>query len=57
MPDGIESKEGFIILDEKFSAGEATPPEIVIEGDINSQPVQSGIEQLKASLAGDSFFS
>ena len=25
MPDGIESKAGFLLLDEKFSAGEATP--------------------------------
>ena len=57
MPDGIESKEGFLILDEKFSAGEATPAEIVISGDVDSQPVQSGIERLKAALEGDSFFS
>ncbi|PKB79571.1 MAG: hypothetical protein BZY88_12785 [SAR202 cluster bacterium Io17-Chloro-G9] len=57
MPDGIESKEGFLILDEKFSAGEATPAEIVIAGDVDSEPVQSGIERLKAALEGDSFFS
>ena len=53
MPDGIESKEGFLILGEEFSAGEATPAEIVID----SQPVQSGIERLSAALEGDSFFS
>ena len=57
MPDGLESKEGFLILDEKFSAGEATPAEIVIAGDVDSQPVQSGIERLRAALEGDSFFS
>ena len=57
MPDGIESKEGFLILDEKFSAGEATPAEIVFEGDIDSQPVQSGIERLRSALEGDSSFS
>ena len=57
MPDGIESKEGFLILDEKFSAGEATPAEIVIAGDIDSQLVQSGIDRLKVGLEGDSFFS
>ena len=57
MPDGIESKEGFLILDEKFSAGEATPAEIVIDGDVDSQPVQLGIERLKDALEGDSFFS
>ena len=57
MPDGIESKEGFLILDEKFSAGEATPAEIVISGDVDSEPVLSGIERLKVALEGDSFFS
>ena len=57
MPDGIESKEGFLILDEKFSAGEATPAEIVIDADIDSQPVQSGVERLTAALEADSFFS
>ena len=50
MPDGIESKEGFLVLDQKFSAGEATPAEIVIDADIDSQPVQSGIERLIAAL-------
>ena len=39
------------------SAGEATPAEIVIDGDIDSQPVQSGIERLNAALEGDGFFS
>ena len=57
MPDGIESKAGFLILDEKFSAGEATPAEIVIAGDVDSEPVLSGIERLKVALEGDSFFS
>ena len=57
IPDGTESKEGFLILDEHFSAGEATPAEIVIDGDIDSQPVQLGIERLIAALEEDSFFS
>ncbi len=57
MPDGIESKAGFLLLDEKFSAGEATPAEIVIEGDVDSEPVLSGIERLKVALAADGFFS
>ena len=57
MPDGIESKDGFLILDEKFSAGEATPAEIVIDADVDSQPVQAGIQRLTAALEADSFFS
>ncbi len=57
MPDGIRSKEAFLILDEKFSAGEVTPAEIVIDSDIDSPGVQAGIERLKAALATDSAFS
>ena len=57
MPDGIESKEGFLILDEEFSAGEATPAEIVIDGDIDSPSVQAGVERLKLALATDETFS
>ena len=57
FPDGIESKEGFLILDEKFSAGEVTPAEIVIEGNILSEPVQESVERLKLELSKDESFS
>lgn len=48
LPDSIESKEGFLILDEKFSAGEVTPAEIVIDGEIDSPTVQGAIQRLTA---------
>jgi len=57
MPDGIRSKEGFLILDQQFSAGEVTPAEIVIDGDIDSPPVQTAIERLKGAMAADPAFS
>jgi RND superfamily putative drug exporter len=50
LPDGLQSKEGFLILDEEFSAGLVTPAEIVIDGDIDSEPVQTGIERLQTAL-------
>ena len=56
FPDGIESKEGFLILDREFSAGEVTPAEIVIEGDINSPAVQAAIGRLTAVLETDASF-
>ena len=40
FPDDLETKQAFLVLDEKFSFGEVTPAEIVIEGDIFSAPVQ-----------------
>ena len=56
FPDGIESKEGFQILDREFSAGEVTPAEIVIDGDINSSAVQDAIGRLTAALETDPLF-
>jgi RND superfamily putative drug exporter len=56
MPDSIQSKEGFLILDDEFFAGEVTPAEIVIDGDIGSPAVQAGTLDLQALLAGDEDF-
>ena len=56
MPDGIESKEGFLILDEKFSAGEATPAEIVIDGDVDSPAVRSAVDRLTVALQAETLF-
>ena len=53
LPDRIESKQAFEILDQKISSGEVTPAEILIEGDINSTEVQAGIERLIAAMAED----
>lgn len=53
LPDGIQSKDGFLVLDEKFSAGDAAPAQIVIAGDYNSAAVQDGINALFASMASD----
>ncbi|MBM10547.1 MAG: MMPL domain-containing protein, partial [Chloroflexi bacterium] len=58
FPDELESKQAFLVLDEKFSFGEVTPAEIVIEApDVNAPAVQAGIERLKELLAADSAFS
>ena len=56
MPDGLESKEGFLILDEEFSAGEATPAEIVIDGDIDSPAVRSAVDRLTEALEAETLF-
>ncbi|MFQ5794969.1 MAG: MMPL family transporter [Candidatus Bipolaricaulia bacterium] len=56
LPDGLQSKEGFLILDEEFSAGLVSPAEIVIDGNISSQPVQAGIQNLQAALESDATF-
>ena len=57
MPDGIESREGFLILDEEFSAGEAAPAEIVIDGDIDSPAVRSAVDRLTVALEAETLFA
>ena len=57
MPDGIESKEGFLILDEEFSAGEAAPAEIVIDADIDSPAVRSAVDRLTVALEAETLFA
>ena len=57
LPDDLESKQAFLVLDEKFSFGEVTPAEIVIQGDIASPAVQASIERLRELLATDAAFS
>ena len=56
LPDGLGSKEGFLILEEKFSFGLVSPALIVIDGDINSGPVQNGIQNLQSFLNDDPAF-
>ena len=57
LPDRIESKQAFLILDQEFSAGEVTPAEIVIDGDVASPLVQAGVQRLTTLLRADESFS
>ena len=56
FPDDTRSKQGFVVLDEKFSAGNVTPAYIVINGDINSHTIQNKIRYLRTLLASDAAF-
>ena len=56
LPDDIESKRAFVLLQQNFAGGLADPAQIVIDGDISSQPVGSGITRLTATLARDDRF-
>ena len=53
MPDGIPSKEGFLVLDREFSAGNVTPAQIVFEGDLDSQEFRDKLNFLSALLYRD----
>ena len=55
-PDGVQGKEAFLIMEEKFSFGLVAPVEIVIVGNTNSQPVKDAIERLNQLLRDDTDF-
>jgi RND superfamily putative drug exporter len=56
LPEGVQVKEAFLILEEEFSFGIGSPAEIVIDGQIDSSMVQRGIQQLRDRLLEDADF-
>ena len=57
FPDDAVSKQGFVVLEEDFSFGMVEPTRIVIDGDVESQPVQGAIQELQQKLLVDESFS
>src|SRR3990172_946794 len=55
LPDDVEAKQAFLILEEEFSGGLGEPIEIVIDGAVTPE-VADGIERLLAALAADPAF-
>ena len=56
LPDGSVTKEAYLVLEEEFAFGLASPSDIVIEGDIASPEVQSAIRNLTGLLVQDPRF-
>jgi RND superfamily putative drug exporter len=56
LPSDTASRQAFETLSAEFSGGLNSPVEIVVDGDIESDEVQGGIESLQASLGGDELF-
>lgn len=56
LPDGSVTKEGYLVLEEEFAFGLASPSDIVIEGDIASPEVQGAIQKLTGLLVEDPRF-
>ena len=53
LPDDVQSKKGFVVLDREFSAGNVTPAQILIQGDIDSEAVRRAIDGLTKAMAAD----
>ncbi len=56
LPDSLQAKQGFVVLDRDFSAGQVTPADIVIDGPVGTAPVTSAVDALKTRLASDPRF-
>ena len=56
IPDGLRSKEGFIVLQEEFGFGQDLPAVVVIDGQTDSEPVQTAIMRLEEAVASDPAF-
>ncbi|MGH2589866.1 MAG: MMPL family transporter, partial [Actinomycetota bacterium] len=56
LPDDLEVKEAFVLLEENFAGGLTEPAQVVIEGDVTSPEVQTAISELEAEIATDDRF-
>src|SRR5919199_1362225 len=56
VPDGLASKEGFVLLGREFSGGLSSPVEITVDGPLDAPAVLAGIERLRDALAADGAF-
>ncbi len=56
LPDGLRSKEAFLVLQEEFGFGQDLPAVVVIDGQTDSESVQAAIENLEGALASDPAF-
>ena len=56
LPDDIEAKQAFILLEENFAGGLAEPAQVVIDGDIASPEVQAAVSDLEEAMAADDRF-
>ncbi|MGI8616546.1 MAG: MMPL family transporter [Actinomycetota bacterium] len=50
LPDDIDSKRAFVLLEENFAGGLSEPAQVVIDGDIEAPDVQSAIDELTATV-------
>jgi RND superfamily putative drug exporter len=57
LPDDIEGKRAFVLLEENFAGGLSEPAEVVIDGDISAPNVQTAIDELTATVTGIEAFA
>jgi RND superfamily putative drug exporter len=55
LPDHVDSKRAFLVMEEQFSGGLGSPVEIVVDGDMTPRAT-AAIDGLRADLAADPSF-
>jgi RND superfamily putative drug exporter len=56
LPDGLMSKDAYIVLQQEFGFGQDLPATIVIDGQTDLDAVQTAITSLEATIAADPAF-
>ena len=52
LPDSAQSKQGFLAVQEHFPSALSDPVQVVVDGEVQSQPVRAAIEQLESRMHG-----
>jgi RND superfamily putative drug exporter len=56
LPDGSRAKQGFLVLNREFTAGDVTPATIVIDGAVATSSAQQAYRRLQIGLGRDHRF-
>ena len=57
LPDRLQTKQAFLILEEDFSFGVASPVDIVVDGDADDPVVAAAMDALREQLGNDPDFA
>jgi RND superfamily putative drug exporter len=57
LPDGLMSKDAFVVLEEEFGFGQDLPAVVVIDGQTDLASVQAAVARLEAAVAADPAFA
>ena len=54
LPEGAETREAFLVMEDEFSFGQVTPTDVVVRGDVRSPEAQEAMRELQALIAAPS---
>src|SRR5207244_6307760 len=57
LPDAVQSKQAFLVLQKEFAGGQTSPAQIVVQGDVASLQIQTAVQKLEQAIANDPAFT